>query len=271
MTTALLRYQCNVCGRLEANWRGQCEKCQHWDTLQPCAPTRGQDAEARVVTSLDPVRGAVVQRVPTGIAELDKVLNGGVVKGKSIVLSGDPGAGKSTLSVQLAGALAKSRKVLYVCGEESIGAVVGRVKRVNAAHENLLLTAAVEVSDLRAVIEEQNPRAVVFDSANTLLDASTRGEPGEPNQLKRVIKVLGPWCNARNLVSLFVAHVNKRGRISGPQFFTHMVDVVLHLHVNEKTGLRELKSKKNRDGSTDYVGRFKMAADGLQPGGVNRR
>lgn len=267
MTTLLMRYTCSICGALEAQYKPQCAKCQHWDTLQACEPCKGPaDPAAGVVASTDHVKGFAVRRVKTGIAPLDAVLSGGFVKGRSHVLAGGPGAGKSTLSLQAAYGLASGgMQVLYVCGEEGIGAVQHRAQRIGAAHKNLLLTAAVEVAALREVIGASDCGAVVFDSVQTLYDRTLRGEPGDVAQVKRVVSVLGPWCNARNLVSVFLGHVNKQGKIGGPQFFRHMTDVTLEFKVDEKTDLRELKSRKNRDGGTEAIGIFKMTAKGLVP------
>ncbi|MFW6062102.1 MAG: AAA family ATPase [Planctomycetota bacterium] len=260
----LLRYECDVCGRKVPQYRPQCPKCLHWDTFRRCKPQKPpQKASAGIVKSTDPVRGYAVRRVSCGLAPVDKVLCGGFVKGRSHVLSGDPGAGKSTLALGVAGGFARGGKtVLYVCGEEGVGAVQHRAQRVKAAHAKLLLTPVVETDGLKAVIEESGASAVFFDSVQMLYNPAVKGDPGEVKQIKETVKILAPWCNARRLVSVFLAHVTKGGKVGGPQFFKHMTDVSLELKVDDQ-GIRELHSRKNRDGGTDYVGRLRMTAAGL--------
>lgn len=266
MTQLLNRYACVYCQNLAPTYKPQCGTCGMWDTFKPCDPTRGPvDPQSMVVRSDAPIKGFAVRRIKSGVTAVDSLMQGGFVKGRSVILAGSPGAGKSTLSLQLAGGFAKAgHKALYVCGEETVGAVQHRATRLGVAHADLMLTGAIEVDALRAVIAENNARVVVFDSVQMLRDKALRGEPGEVLQIKRCVRELGPWCSARNLVSVFLGHVTKDNKIGGPHFFRHMTDVTLELLVDEKSGIRSLRAKKNRDGGTDRVVRFRMSDKGLQ-------
>ena len=266
MTAAMLRYQCKVCGHKLPSWTGQCAKCQHWDSYASCPPSKGPvDPANGVVSSTDLVKGHAVQRVASGVKYLDRVMMGGFVKGRAVGLAGGEGGGKSTLLLQAGGRMANDgRRVLYVCGEETVGAVQARAKRLSAAHPELLLTAAVEIQSIKNVVTEHNPRVVLVDSVQSIYDATLRGEPGDTAQVKRCIKSLAQWCNDRNLISVFLMQLNARNEVSGPRFLRHMVDAVLMLKKDDKTGLRELKVRKNRDGADDQVARLRMTGKGLE-------
>jgi DNA repair protein RadA/Sms len=201
---------------------------------------------------------------PSGIAEFDRVLGGGIVPGAAILLSGEPGVGKSTLLLEVASrAAAKGMRVLYVSAEESVNQVRMRAARTGALQPTLYLAAEVDLAVILGQIEQVDPQLVIVDSVQTVASSASEGLAGGPSQVREVASTLIRVSKDRNLPVLLVGHVTKDGTIAGPRLLEHLVDVVLQFEGDRQTALRFVRSQKNRFGPTDEVGCFEMTGDGI--------
>jgi DNA repair protein RadA/Sms len=201
---------------------------------------------------------------PSGVGEFDRVLGGGIVPGAAILLSGEPGVGKSTLLLEVASrtAAAKSR-VLYVSAEESAGQVRLRAERTGALHPNLFLAAETDLASVIGQIDAIDPQLVIVDSVQTVASASIDGIAGGPSQVREVASSLIRVAKERALPILLVGHVTKDGQVAGPRVLEHLVDVVCQFEGDRQTALRFVRALKNRFGPTDEVGCFEMSGDGI--------
>lgn len=262
-------FRCTACGWTTAKWVGKCSDCQAWDTMSEVVqtsprltPTR--IASDRAATPITDVGVNAVYHWPSGIGEFDRVLGGGIVPGAAILLSGEPGVGKSTLLLEVASrtAAAKSR-VLYVSAEESAGQVRLRAERTNALHDNLFLAAETDLASVVGQIDAVDPQLVIVDSVQTIASASIDGIAGGPSQVREVASALIRVAKDRNLPVLLVGHVTKDGQVAGPRVLEHLVDVVCQFEGDRQTPLRFVRALKNRFGPTDEVGCFEMTGDGI--------
>jgi DNA repair protein RadA/Sms len=262
-------YRCTVCGWTTAKWVGRCGDCQAWDTMSEVVqasarltPTRiGGD---RVATPITEVATDAVYHWPSGIGEFDRVLGGGIVPGAAILLSGEPGVGKSTLLLEVASrtAAAKSR-VLYVSAEESAGQVRLRAERTGALQPSLFLAAETDLAAVVGQIDALDPQLVIVDSVQTIASPAVDGLAGGPSQVREVATTLIRVAKERNLPILLVGHVTKDGQVAGPRMLEHLVDVVCQFEGDRQTTLRFVRALKNRFGPTDEVGCFEMSGDGI--------
>ena len=201
---------------------------------------------------------------PSGIAEFDRVLGGGIVPGAAILLSGEPGVGKSTLLLEVASrAAATGQKVLYVSAEESVSQVRLRAERTGALQPTLYLAAETDLATILGQIDAVEPQLVIVDSVQTVASSQSEGIAGGPSQVREVASTLIRVAKDRNLPVLIVGHVTKDGTIAGPRLLEHLVDVVLQFEGDRQTALRFVRSHKNRFGPTDEVGCFEMTGDGI--------
>jgi len=267
-------YFCTECGYECAKWTGKCPSCGAWNTIQE-APVRAKEAVSRVrgashldadtPTPLPDVIREDFPRTSVGIAELDRVLGGGLVAGSVILIGGDPGIGKSTLLLQAAEKLAQQgKKVLYVSGEESLRQVAMRAARLRAKSPRLLLYAQTHLENILEEIEKTAPDAVIVDSIQTVASREADSSAGSVSQIResagafvRAAKTLG--CSV-----FLVGHVTKAGSLAGPRVLEHMVDTVLYFEGEEFQAYRVLRSVKNRFGPTHEVGLFEMTEDGMR-------
>lgn len=266
-------YACTECGWQTAKWIGRCGECQQWGTIElrgapkaslarttrASAPDAGR--EARPITE---VSGDEVKHRETGIAELDRVLGGGVVPGAAILMSGEPGVGKSTLLLDVAARIARhGARVLYASGEESIGQIRMRAERTNALEETLFLASETDLATVLGHIEAVQPALIVIDSVQTLASDQVDGIAGGPSQVREVAAALIRVAKERGIPVILVGHVTKDGSVAGPRLLEHLVDVVCHFEGDRNTSLRFLRSLKNRFGPTDEVGCFEMTGAGI--------
>jgi DNA repair protein RadA/Sms len=260
-------FRCTECGWTSLKWVGRCGECQQWNTVvDETAPT------ARV-TAVVPSRGAraiteigaeAAAHWPSGIGEFDRVLGGGIVPGAAILLSGEPGVGKSTLLLEVASrAAASGQRVLYVSAEESVSQVRLRAERTGALQPSLYLAAETDLATILGQIDQVSPQLVIVDSVQTVASGLTDGLAGGPSQVREVASTLIRVSKDRNLPVLLVGHVTKDGSIAGPRLLEHLVDVVLQFEGDRQTALRFVRAHKNRFGPTDEVGCFEMTGDGI--------
>lgn len=267
MARTTTNFRCTECGWQSVKWVGRCGECQQWGTVQDStapaarvAPVRPESA-ARAITEIG---AESVAHWPSGIAEFDRVLGGGVVPGAAILLSGEPGVGKSTLLLEVASrAAASGQRVLYLSAEESVSQVRLRAERTGALQPSLFLAAETDLATILGQIDQVQPQLVIVDSVQTVASGLTDGLAGGPSQVREVASTLIRVSKDRNLPVLLVGHVTKDGTIAGPRLLEHLVDVVLQFEGDRQTSLRFVRAHKNRFGPTDEVGCFEMTGDGI--------
>ncbi|MBP7835317.1 MAG: DNA repair protein RadA [Rhodoluna sp.] len=276
MAVAKSSFTCADCGWTTPKWVGRCGECQAWDTMQEGKAGGGrglgtvrQIKPVAIVGSsaAKPITDVSTERVAawsTQVGEFDRVLGGGLVPGAVILLSGEPGVGKSTLLLEVAANTAKSgKKVLYVSGEESVGQIRLRAERTGAMSDNLFIASETDLSTVLGQIDAVQPELLVVDSVQTIAAAEIDGAAGMPSQIREVAANLIRVAKERALPIILVGHVTKDGNIAGPRALEHLVDVVCHFEGDRQTSLRFVRSMKNRFGPTDEVGCFEMTGEGI--------
>jgi DNA repair protein RadA/Sms len=265
-------FRCTECGWTSIKWVGRCAECQSWGTViddaenapSPRAVIPIRVSASRAAKPITEITSDDVSHWPSGIAEFDRVLGGGIVPGAAILLSGEPGVGKSTLLLEVASrAAANGMRVLYVSAEESVNQVRMRATRTGALQPSLYLAAETDLAVILGQIEQVDPQLVIVDSVQTVASSSSEGLAGGPSQVREVASTLIRVSKDRNLPVLLVGHVTKDGTIAGPRLLEHLVDVVLQFEGDRQTALRFVRSQKNRFGPTDEVGCFEMTGDGI--------
>ena len=269
MAKSSSRFVCQSCGNVTPKWAGKCEACGEWNTIVeesvtaiPKGMKPGKSKGLETASLADTV--APHARGTTGIGELDRVLGGGLVEGSAILLGGDPGIGKSTLLLQAAAILSKSRNVLYISGEESLAQIQLRSQRLGLEKAPLTLATATSVRDILSTVDvPQAPDVVVIDSIQTMFVDSIESAPGTVAQVRAAAHELIRAAKKRGFALILVGHVTKDGQIAGPRVLEHMVDTVLYFEGDRGQLYRILRAVKNRFGATDEIGVFTMADTGL--------
>jgi len=266
-------YRCQECGFASPK-PGTCPDCLRASGAyvqlveeRAEAPSRARRGGAPASGRPQPLKDVVLdagERLPTGIAELDRVLGGGVVRGSLVLIGGEPGAGKSTLLLQAARALAKARPpVLYVSAEESAAQVKMRADRLGIAGDGLLLWAENDLNVVQAALDDVKPQALIVDSIQTVFLPDLESAPGSVAQVRECGARLMTQAKGRGLATFLVGHVTKEGALAGPRVLEHLVDTVLYFEGEQHHAYRVLRAVKNRFGSTNEIGVFEMAARGL--------
>ena len=265
-------YLCSSCGYHSGKWMGFCPQCRTQEALVEAIATSAPDVGERVVRATD-TRSVVQDRTPVGIAELDRVLGGGIVPGGVVLVGGEPGVGKSTLLLHAADALARDDgAVLIATAEESTHQVQMRARRIGVSSDDVNIAAVSDVDDIVALAAGRDLRAVIVDSIQTVSTADATGSAGGTSQVRESAARLIAFAKTSDTPVVLVGHVTKDGAIAGPRTLEHMVDVVLYLEGDADHGLRFLRGIKNRYGSVNEVGVFAMTSDGMEevsdPSGV---
>ena len=268
------RYVCSNCGSVSSRWLGRCPQCGEWNTMveetvAPEAPKAAQSmarsGPASQAASLADIAMEDMARLETGIGELDRVLGGGIVPGALILLSGDPGIGKSTLVLQLAAAVCdKNGTVLYGSGEESAGQIKMRAQRLGISTPDLIIQADTSLDHILDEAKKRRPALLVVDSIQTMYSQSVEGTPGRLAQIRENTSRLMTFAKSEGIPVVVIGHVTKDGAIAGPRMMEHMVDVVLYFEGERNYQFRILRGIKNRFGATNEIGVFEMMDWGLK-------
>jgi DNA repair protein RadA/Sms len=267
---AASRFVCQECGAVHPRWSGRCDACGAWNTIVeeavPDTAPKGVSSKGGKRVSFVGLDGESEQapRRKTGIAELDRVLGGGLVKGSAVLVGGDPGIGKSTLLLQAAAALSKNARVAYISGEEAVDQIRMRATRLDLAKANVSLASATNVRDILATLDANDaPDLAVIDSIQTMYIDQLDSAPGTVAQVRASAAELIRLAKRRGVAVILVGHVTKEGTIAGPRVLEHMVDTVLYFEGERGHQFRILRAVKNRFGPTDEIGVFEMTDRGL--------
>jgi len=276
MAKAKTAYVCSDCGAEYSKWQGQCAECGAWNTLsafivQPAKsaavnPRGGYAgaADAPKVTKLATIATDAEQRDPTGIAELDRVLGGGLVAGSVVLVGGDPGIGKSTLLLQMLGAIGQRVRGLYVTGEESLAQVAARGQRLGISLEGLEALAETSIERILGEAANSKPQVLIIDSIQTIWTELLTAAPGSVSQVRESAARLVRFAKETGTSVFLVGHVTKEGGIAGPRVLEHMVDAVLYFEGEAGSRFRVLRAFKNRFGAVNELGVFAMSDKGLR-------
>lgn len=271
-------YVCKECDYQSAKWLGKCPSCGAWNTMieetfeMPSAPVDSKNARQNMLVRAESEEGPVMLgeavlpeylRYKTDISEFDRVLGGGVVAGSVILLSGEPGIGKSTLLLQICAAVADEKTVLYVSGEESSAQISMRARRLGIKSKNVFLLTETNVEKILRHAEKIKPDVIVVDSIQTMYHTESASIPGSSTQIRECASMFINVAKTDSVSVILVGHVTKEGSIAGPKVLEHMVDTVLYFEGDQRQNCRLIRAMKNRFGSTNEIGVFEMTDSGL--------
>lgn len=261
-------FVCQSCGATSPKWMGRCPDCATWgsvvEELKPGGKGRGPRTEGKKPVAVTEVPEDSAARTDTGIAEIDRVLGGGMVSGSVVLLGGDPGIGKSTLLLQVLGRLAAGgAPVLYVTAEESARQIRMRAQRVGAEDEGLLVLSTTQFPEAAEAIRQARPAAVVLDSVQTLHHPDISSSPGSISQVREIAGEAVNLAKSLDITTWLIGHVTKEGAIAGPRALEHLVDTVLYFEGDSSHAYRILRAVKNRYGSTNEIALLEMTGQGL--------
>lgn len=265
-------YVCSECGFESAKWYGKCPGCGEWNTMNEEMPAvssvkggvGGSVSSAQKVMKLKDISGDVEKRMSTGIKEFDRVLGGGIVQGSLVLISGDPGIGKSTILLQICEFIGRDKSILYVSGEESVSQIKLRANRLGVFTDNLSLLAQTDVSAIVETIRAEKPDLVIIDSIQTMIFDGCSSSAGSVTQVRECTNIFMHTAKSFGIPIFVVGHVNKDGAIAGPKVLEHIVDTVLYFEGERNYSFRILRGVKNRFGSTNEIGVFEMLQSGLR-------
>lgn len=266
-------YVCQSCGYDTAKWLGRCPGCGQWNTMVEEIVREEKNALRGLSLGLSessrpcPITEVKVEDLPrmlTGSAEFDRVLGGGIISGSMVLIVGDPGIGKSTLTLKVcANEAAMGRKVLYVTGEESVRQVRMRADRLEAVQEGLLVVSETNLENIEKHVEQLEPELLVIDSIQTIFRPDVQSAPGSVSQVRECAVEILRVAKAHGIAVFVVGHVTKDGTLAGPRVLEHIVDTVLYFEGGSNSEFRLLRAMKNRFGSTNEIGVFEMRETGL--------
>lgn len=264
-------FVCTECDYQSPKWLGRCPECGSWNTLEEQAPPTAQISDTatavrRSVTpavTLSELSTPDYMRSATGLSELDRVLGGGLVKGSVVLISGEPGIGKSTLLMQIGSTLGKKSTVLYVSGEESSGQLKLRAERLSIGKTGMFIMNETSAEGILEECRRVSPDVMIVDSIQTIFSERLNSSPGTLSQVRESAMAFISYAKSTGCAVFLVGHVNKEGGISGPKVLEHMVDAVLYFEGDRRFCYRMIRAMKNRYGSTNEVGVFEMTDEGL--------
>ena len=272
MAKAKTQFSCSACGNITTKWSGRCEACGEWNSISEETPLSAGPSAA----SLGSAKGRSIQltdvsteetpppRTTSGLAELDRVLGGGLVPASAILVGGDPGIGKSTLLLQAAAQFASNGlKTLYITGEEANAQVRMRAQRLGLTQAPVQLAAETNLRDILTTLEAERPQLAIIDSIQTMWSDNVGSAPGSVSQVRAAAHELTSFAKRKNMSVVLVGHVTKDGQIAGPRVVEHMVDTVLYFEGERGHQFRILRAVKNRFGPADEIGVFEMTGKGL--------
>jgi DNA repair protein RadA/Sms len=266
-------YVCSNCDAQFPKWSGRCLECGSWGTLGEEIKDKQEDDKKKLVKAiggadlvdLRQVDTLNLQRLVTGIGEVDRVLGGGIVPGSLILLSGEPGIGKSTLVAQIADALAKNNLVVYASGEESAAQVKGRLERLGCSLDNLLFIGETNIEKIISSVLKAEPDLVIVDSIQTVYSSLIPSEAGGINQIRGGAVKFMELAKEHDISVILIGHITKDGQVAGPKSLEHIVDTVLYLEAETNNNYCLLRASKNRFGSVNELGILEMTGTGFKP------
>ena len=264
-------YICNDCGYESPKWYGKCPGCGKWNTMEESVQL---PSETKAVSATRTVLGSAAMKIKdisvdnehryhTGLSELDRVLGGGLVKGSLVLISGDPGIGKSTILLQICEYLGREHNILYVSGEESARQIKLRANRLGVTSDGLKILTETDVQYICEHIKSEKPDIVMIDSIQTMNHSDVSSSTGSVTQVRECTNAIMRTIKALDIPTILVGHVNKDGAIAGPKVLEHIVDAVLYFEGDRQLTYRILRAVKNRYGSTNEIGVFDMGSNGL--------
>lgn len=275
-------YVCEKCGADYNRWMGQCKECKEWNTIVELKiPKAASNKVVNVASKANNSRwvsdnnkveklssvnsdNSKDVRLDTGKPELNRVLGGGISEGSLILLSGSPGAGKSTILVEVAEYISKNNPVFYVTGEESKEQIRQRAKRLNLSGDNIDIMAEVEINNIVETIPQIHPKLIIIDSIQTLYNMNSETMAGSVSTIKEVTSILNRVAKDQGIAIILVCHINKDGNIAGPKALEHMVDVIAEIDNDSNSEYRIIRASKNRLGEVNEVGVFMMTEAGME-------
>ncbi len=266
-------FQCSECGYETPKWTGKCPECGAWNSMvevlqapsiQKASASRPSGVSFSHSVGINEISTEDEHRYHTGLSELDRVLGGGIVKGSLVLISGDPGIGKSTMLLQICEQLGKELQILYVSGEESARQIKLRATRLGVQNPNLKVLTETDVQYIAEEIRTEKPDLVMIDSIQTMNHTDLNSSPGSITQVRECTNLMTRCAKSLDIPIIIVGHVNKDGAIAGPKVLEHIVDAVLYFEGDRQMTYRILRAVKNRYGSTNEIGVFDMGENGLK-------
>ena len=262
-----IKYVCNECGYQSTKWMGKCPSCDSWGTIEEEIEVKMSGIKKTVKnvssTKINEVKFEKDFRVKTKYEEFDRVLGGGLTKGEVVLITGNPGIGKSTFLLQLSNEYAKNRNVLYISGEESVKQIKERAVRIQVNSSKLNLLSETNLEVIEQTIENEKPEVIIIDSIQTIYSENVSSVPGSVSQIRECSLKLIDIAKNNDISFYIVGHVTKDGKLAGPKLLEHMVDAVLSFEGDENNYYRIIRSIKNRYGSTNEISIFDMREDGV--------
>jgi DNA repair protein RadA/Sms len=273
MAKVKTQYECSNCGYISPKWNGSCPSCGEWNTFIEKTIAKGNSTSSNHKAKVEGLESSAPQklkdvetsektRFKSNISELDRVLGGGFLPGSYILIGGEPGVGKSTLTLQIAKAN-PDLTILYCAGEESAGQIKQRAARIGVKSEKLLIYNETQVDNIMAEAQKLKPDLLIVDSIQTVYRTELSSMPGSIQQVKECAALFQQLAKKKNITTLVIGHVTKEGDIAGPRVLEHMVDTVLQFEGDKQYTYRLLRTLKNRFGAAQEVGVFEMKSDGL--------
>ena len=250
---------CSSCGSGFVKWHGRCPDCEEWNSVVQAVSSEKSDQKAESLPLSD-ISVDTVNSSPSGISEFDLVCGGGVIPGSVILIGGEPGIGKSTLALQIAGNLG----ALYISGEESPAQIKARSLRININTDSIRISRNTSVEEIIALLDREKPRCVIIDSIQTVYSSDLPGVPGSVSQIRESSAKLADAARRLSIALILIGHITKEGSIAGPKILEHIVDTVLYFEGDYTRDFRILRCFKNRFGSVNEIGIFRMTAEGLK-------